>query len=194
MKWPAGISILSWALSGTCILAAGFGAGFSDSGKDPPSSIIVVGAGGQAARLDALLPGDGIGLIVVSEGQTDPEIADNAADGSPPEPAKSTPKSGSTKKSAVSPKSGSTKKSTASPKSGAAKKSAASPPSASACVNINTADETALTALKGIGPAMAARIVEHRAANGPFRKKEDIQNVKGIGPAKFAAIVDEICL
>jgi competence ComEA-like helix-hairpin-helix protein len=180
VKWAAGISILSWALSGTCILAVGFGAGFSGDGKDSPSSITVVGADGQAARLDALLPGNEIGLIVVSEGQKDPEIADNAADSNPPEPAKSTKKSGATKKS------------TASSKSGAAKKPAA--PSASACVNINTADETALTALKGIGPAMAARIIEHRAANGPFRKKEDIQNVKGIGPAKFAVIADAICL
>ena len=173
MKWPAGISILSWALSGTCILAAGFGAGFSGGAKDPPSSIIVIDAGGQAARLDALLPGNEIGLIVVSEGQKDPEIANNAVDGNPPpsERAKPTKKSGSAKKSTASPK-----------------------PSASACVNINTADETALTALKGIGPAMAARIIEHRAANGPFRKKEDIQNVKGIGPAKFAALADAICL
>ena len=157
----------------------------------------MVDAGGQAARLDAVLPGSEIGLIVVSDGQKEPEIADNATDGSQPqpEPAKPARKSGASSSKAGSSKSGAAKKTAGSSKSSGPKSPASpKPASASACVNINTADETALTALKGIGPAMAARIIEHRAASGPFRKKEDIQNVKGIGPAKFAAIVDDICL
>lgn len=29
---------------------------------------------------------------------------------------------------------------------------------------------------------MAARIVDYRTANGPFRSVEDLVNVKGIGP------------
>ena len=33
-----------------------------------------------------------------------------------------------------------------------------------------------------VGPAMAARIIEYRTANGPFRSIDDLDNVKGIGP------------
>jgi competence protein ComEA len=65
---------------------------------------------------------------------------------------------------------------------------------AAGCVNINTADEPALTALKGIGPALAARIAAYRKENGAFQNKEDLMNVKGIGPAKFAAAQGMICL
>jgi len=50
-------------------------------------------------------------------------------------------------------------------------------------VNINTADAGALTALAGVGPKLAEKIVEHRQANGPFNKPEDIQKVKGVGKA-----------
>ncbi len=48
-------------------------------------------------------------------------------------------------------------------------------------VNLNTADEAALTALPGIGVALAARIVEYREAHGPFEAVEDLTNVSGIG-------------
>jgi comEA protein len=65
---------------------------------------------------------------------------------------------------------------------------------AAGCVNINAADESALTALRGIGPALAARIVSYRNENGAFKRKEDLMNVKGIGPAKFAAAQGSICL
>jgi competence ComEA-like helix-hairpin-helix protein len=68
------------------------------------------------------------------------------------------------------------------------------PAPAPACVNINTADQSQLTTLKGIGPAMSANIIEYRAKHGPFRNLADIKKVKGIGPAKFAGISDKICL
>lgn len=51
--------------------------------------------------------------------------------------------------------------------------------------NINTASETDLQRLPRVGPAIAARIVAYRHANGPFRRAEDIQEVKGIGPKTF---------
>ena len=57
------------------------------------------------------------------------------------------------------------------------------PPSAP--VNINTATATELEALPGVGPAMAARIVEYRQKNGSFKKIEDLMNVKGIGEKSF---------
>jgi len=52
-------------------------------------------------------------------------------------------------------------------------------------VNINTADSHELQRLPGIGPAMAARILEYRKTQGPFRRIEDLREVKGIGPKKL---------
>ena len=59
-------------------------------------------------------------------------------------------------------------------------------------VNINTATATELEVLPRIGPAMAQRIVDYRAANGPFAAIEDIQNVPGIGSATFEGLKDLI--
>ena len=63
-----------------------------------------------------------------------------------------------------------------------AKKKAAPP---SGPVNINTASVHELDRLPGIGPALAKRIVEYRAANGRFATVADIQRVKGIGKKKY---------
>jgi competence protein ComEA len=53
-------------------------------------------------------------------------------------------------------------------------------------ININTASAAELTALKGVGDKLAAGIVAHREANGPFKTIEDLANVKGIGPKILA--------
>lgn len=50
-------------------------------------------------------------------------------------------------------------------------------------VNLNTATAEELTALRGVGEALAARIVADREAHGPFRRVEEITRVKGIGQA-----------
>lgn len=50
-------------------------------------------------------------------------------------------------------------------------------------VDVNTADAAALDALPGIGPVLAARIIEHRTAHGPFASVEALEDVPGIGPA-----------
>jgi competence protein ComEA len=47
-------------------------------------------------------------------------------------------------------------------------------------VNINTADEAALTALKGINPKKAKAIIEYRDASGPIMSSEDLLKVPGI--------------
>ena len=52
-------------------------------------------------------------------------------------------------------------------------------------VNVNTASATDLQKLPGVGPAMAARIIEYRDKNGGFKKLEDLMNVKGIGEKTF---------
>ena len=52
-------------------------------------------------------------------------------------------------------------------------------------ININTADVTELQKLPGIGPSIAARIVEYRLQNGPFRAIEEITGVRGIGETRL---------
>ena len=52
-------------------------------------------------------------------------------------------------------------------------------------VNVNTADAAALQALPGIGPSLAAAIVEHRDRAGSFARVDDLDKVSGIGPAKL---------
>ncbi|AEG59336.1 competence protein ComEA helix-hairpin-helix repeat protein [Desulforamulus ruminis DSM 2154] len=56
----------------------------------------------------------------------------------------------------------------------------------SGLININTADETELDRLPGIGPALASRIIQYREINGSFQSIEDIKNVSGIGDKKYA--------
>lgn len=55
-------------------------------------------------------------------------------------------------------------------------------PAFSGTLNINTASAAELEALPGIGPALAGRIIDDRAANGPFRTVDDLDRVRGIGP------------
>ena len=55
-------------------------------------------------------------------------------------------------------------------------------------ININTASQNELESLPRIGPVIAAEIIRYRQANGPFHRKEDIQEVKGIGPVTFEKI------
>lgn len=52
-------------------------------------------------------------------------------------------------------------------------------------VDVNTADEAALRAVKGIGPATAKQIVAERDANGPFKDFADLaKRIKGLGAKK----------
>lgn len=59
-------------------------------------------------------------------------------------------------------------------------------------VDVNRADSVELQRLPGIGPSLARRIVEYRSRHGPFRRPDELLNVRGIGPstlAKLAAFV-----
>ena len=61
-------------------------------------------------------------------------------------------------------------------------------------VNINTANQTELETLNGIGPSTALKIINYRKQNGYFQNIEDIKNVPGIGEAKFESIKQDICI
>lgn len=64
--------------------------------------------------------------------------------------------------------------------------------SAWAAVDINTATQSELEAVKGIGPAKAKAIVEHRQKNGPFKGVDDLTGVKGFGKASVAKLKGEL--
>lgn len=59
-------------------------------------------------------------------------------------------------------------------------------------VRLNTASAGELEALPGVGPVLAARIVAHREAFGPFAEVEDLLDVAGIGEAKLAALRESV--
>lgn len=52
-------------------------------------------------------------------------------------------------------------------------------------VNINTATQTELETLPGVGPSIALKIINYRNENGRFSSIEEIKNVSGIGDSKF---------
>jgi competence protein ComEA len=66
--------------------------------------------------------------------------------------------------------------------------SAASKPEPTARINVNTASVDQLTALPGVGPKLAARIVEQRQKSGAFRSTQELMSVKGIGEKNFAKL------
>ncbi len=59
-------------------------------------------------------------------------------------------------------------------------------------VDVNTADADALQTLPGIGPALAERIIAYRTEHGPFRRVEDLLEVKGIGEATLEKFRQEV--
>jgi competence protein ComEA len=65
-------------------------------------------------------------------------------------------------------------------------------PSPAAVVNINTASAAEFEALPGIGAKTAARIVEYRQKNGPFKKIEELMNVRGVGEKNFLKLKPQI--
>jgi len=52
-------------------------------------------------------------------------------------------------------------------------------------VNINTANQTELESLPGIGPSLAKKILDFRTKNGNFKAPADITAVQGIGDKKY---------
>lgn len=59
-------------------------------------------------------------------------------------------------------------------------------------VDINSASESDLQKVKGIGPAKAKAIVEYRKKNGNFTSVNELAKVKGFAAKSVAALKDEV--
>jgi competence ComEA-like helix-hairpin-helix protein len=59
-------------------------------------------------------------------------------------------------------------------------------------VNINTASQSRLLAITGVGVKIADAIIDYRTANGPFQQIEDLMKVKGIGKATFEKMKNQV--
>jgi competence protein ComEA len=59
-------------------------------------------------------------------------------------------------------------------------------------VNINTADETTLETLNGVGPALATAIIQYRTEHGPFTSVDQLDEVSGIGPATLEKLRPQV--
>ncbi len=55
-------------------------------------------------------------------------------------------------------------------------------------VNLNQATSAELVRLPRVGLKLADRIVAHRTEHGPFRRIEDLMEVKGVGEKFFTAL------
>jgi len=64
----------------------------------------------------------------------------------------------------------------------------AAQPAGTPQVNINTATAQELQLLPRVGAALAQRIVDFRAANGPFKAPQELARVKGLGEKSFARL------
>ena len=59
-------------------------------------------------------------------------------------------------------------------------------------ININRASVKELDRLPGIGPVLAARIIEYRSINGPFMSIDDLKKVSGIGGSTLEKFKEKI--
>jgi len=61
-----------------------------------------------------------------------------------------------------------------------------------AAVNVNTATQSELEAVKGLGPAKAKAIITYREAHGSFKRLDDLDNVKGLGKASIEKLKGDL--
>lgn len=59
-------------------------------------------------------------------------------------------------------------------------------------LHLGSATEAQLDELDGVGPALAARIVEERARRGGFRSIDELAEVPGIGPKRLEALREAV--
>ena len=68
----------------------------------------------------------------------------------------------------------------------------APPGAAAGPVSLAVATQAQLEELDGIGPTLAARIIEYRDANGGFRSVEELGEVDGIGEVRLEALREAV--
>jgi competence protein ComEA len=61
-----------------------------------------------------------------------------------------------------------------------------------AAVDINTATQSELEVVKGLGPAKAKAIITYRETNGNFKNLDELDNVKGFGKASVEKLKGEL--
>lgn len=61
-------------------------------------------------------------------------------------------------------------------------------------VDINTANQTDLETVKGLGPVKAKAIIEYREKYGEFKSIEDLVKVKGIGPGTLKKLGNQVSI
>ncbi|MDD2701660.1 MAG: helix-hairpin-helix domain-containing protein [Sideroxydans sp.] len=61
-----------------------------------------------------------------------------------------------------------------------------------AAVDLNTASVEELQAVKGIGVSKAEAIVQHRKQHGPFKRVEELDEVKGFGKKSVERLRSEL--
>ena len=61
-------------------------------------------------------------------------------------------------------------------------------------ISLNRAEKEILSTLPGIGPKLAARIIQRRETKGPFRSKKELLHITGIGPKKLAKLDNHLIL
>ena len=61
-----------------------------------------------------------------------------------------------------------------------------------AAVDLNTATQSELESVRGIGPAKAKAILVYREKHGPFNKVDDLVKVKGFGKASVMKLKTQL--
>lgn len=61
-----------------------------------------------------------------------------------------------------------------------------------AAVDLNSATAAELESVKGIGPAKAKAIIEHREKSGPFKSVDDLKGIKGFGAKTIEKLRPEL--
>ena len=69
---------------------------------------------------------------------------------------------------------------------------AGTPGGAGGLVNLNTASESALEELPGVGPVLAQRIIDWRTEHGRFTSVDELAEVSGIGEKMFAQLQGKV--
>jgi competence ComEA-like helix-hairpin-helix protein len=50
-------------------------------------------------------------------------------------------------------------------------------------VDLNTVDQVALERIQGVGPTLAAKVIDYRDENGPFKTWDDVKKIPGMSTA-----------